>query len=94
MDKRKEQFESRLEHARILLENSRIVESEKYTKKILDDYPDNAEALYVLAVCQRYLNRLENALTTLNWIFPCAFSSSKRWNISISPWRISHALKI
>ena len=66
MDKRKEQFESRLEHARILLENSRIVESEKYTKKILDDYPDNAEALYVLAVCQRYLNRLENALTTLN----------------------------
>jgi len=66
MDKRKEQFESRLEHARKLLENSRIVESEKYTKKILDDYPDNAEALYVLAVCQRYLNRLENALTTLN----------------------------
>ena len=57
-DKRKIEFDQRLEQSKTLLDNSRIVEAEKNTEKILEDFPDNAEALYVLAVCQRYLNRL------------------------------------
>ena len=64
-DKRKIEFDQRLEQSKTLLDNSRIVEAEKNTEKILEDFPDNAEALYVLAVCQRYLNRLEEALKTL-----------------------------
>ena len=64
-DKRKIEFDQRLEQSKSLLDNSRIVEAEKNTEKILEDFPDNAEALYVLAVCQRYLNRLEEALKTL-----------------------------
>ena len=64
-DKRKIEFDKRLEQSKTLLDNSRIVEAEKNTEKILEDFPDNAEALYVLAVCQRYLNRLEEALKTL-----------------------------
>ena len=54
-DKRKIEFDQRLEQSKTLLDNSRIVEAEKNTEKILEDFPDNAEALYVLAVCQRYL---------------------------------------
>ena len=57
-DKRKIEFDQRLEQSKTLLDNSRIVEAEKNTEKILEDFPDNAEALYVMAVCQRYLNRL------------------------------------
>ena len=64
-EKRKIEFDQRLEQSKTLLDNSRIVEAEKNTEKILEDFPDNAEALYVLAVCQRYLNRLEDALKTL-----------------------------
>ena len=64
-EKRKIEFDQRLEQSKTLLDNSRVVEAEKNTEKLLDDFPDNAEALYVLAVCQRYLNRLEEALKTL-----------------------------
>ena len=64
-EKRKIDFDQRLEQSKTLLDNSRLVEAEKNTEKILEDFPDNAEALYVLAVCQRYLNRLEEALKTL-----------------------------
>ena len=60
------QIDERLEQAKSLLENSRLVEAEKHTEKILSDFPENAEALYILAVCQRYLNRLEEALETLS----------------------------
>ena len=65
IDQRK-QIDERLEQAKSLLENSRLVEAEKHTEKILNDFPRNAEALYILAVCQRYLNRLEEALKTLS----------------------------
>ena len=65
IDQRK-QIDARLEQAKSLLENSRLVEAEKHTEKILSDFPRNAEALYILAVCQRYLNRLEEALKTLS----------------------------
>jgi len=65
IDQRK-QIDARLEQAKSLLENSRLVEAEKHTEKILSDFPENAEALYILAVCQRYLNRLEEALKTLS----------------------------
>ena len=65
IDQRK-QIDERLEQAKSLLENSRLVEAEKHTEKILSDFPRNAEALYILAVCQRYLNRLEEALKTLS----------------------------
>ena len=58
-------IEAQLEQAKSLLENSRIVEAEKKTEEILKEFPDNAETLYVMAVCQRYLNRLEDALKTL-----------------------------
>jgi tetratricopeptide (TPR) repeat protein len=64
MDK-KEQIEAALEEAKSLLENSRLVEAEKKTEAILEEYPNNGEALYIKAVCQRYLNRLEEALATL-----------------------------
>ena len=59
------EIEVQLEQAKSLLENSRIVEAEKKTEEILKEFPDNAETLYVMAVCQRYLNRLEDALKTL-----------------------------
>ena len=65
MADQKKQIDERLEQAKTLLENSRLVEAEKHTEKILNDFPRNAEALYILAVCQRYLNRLEEALKTL-----------------------------
>ena len=61
----KEKIEAALEVAKSLLENSRLVEAEKKTEAILEKYPENGEALYVMAVCQRYLNRLEEALKTL-----------------------------
>ena len=64
IDQRK-QIDATLEQAKSLLANSRLVEAEKHTEKILNDFPENAEALYILAVCQRYLNRLEEALKTL-----------------------------
>ena len=59
------EIEAQLEQAKSLLENSRIVEAEKKTEEILKEFPGNAETLYVMAVCQRYLNRLEDALKTL-----------------------------
>ena len=65
MTDQRKQIDERLEQAKSLLENSRLVEAEKHTEKILNDFPRNAEALYILAVCQRYLNRLEEALKTL-----------------------------
>ena len=65
MTDQRKQIDERLEQAKSLLENSRLVEAEKHTEKILNDFPKNAEALYILAVCQRYLNRLEEALKTL-----------------------------
>ena len=46
-EKRKIEFDQRLEQSKTLLDNSRIVEAEKNTEKILEDFPDNAEALYV-----------------------------------------------
>jgi len=58
-------IEMKLEQAKSLLESSRLVEAEKKTEEILKEFPENAEALYVMAVCQRYLNRLEDALKTL-----------------------------
>lgn len=61
----KEQIEVALEEARSLLVNSRLVEAEKKTEVILEQYPENGKALYIKAVCQRYLNRLEEALATL-----------------------------
>jgi len=61
----KEKIEAALEVAKSLLENSRLVEAEKKTEAILEKHPENGEALYVMAVCQRYLNRLEEALKTL-----------------------------
>ena len=61
----KEKIEVALEEAKSLLENSRLVEAEKKTETILKKYPENGEALYIMAVCQRYLNRLEKALETL-----------------------------
>ena len=59
-------IETVLEEAKSLLENSRLVEAEKKTEEILVKFPKNAEALYLMAVCQRYLNRLEAALETLS----------------------------
>ena len=46
MDK-KEQIEAALEEAKSLLENSRLVEAEKKTEAILEEYPNNGEALYL-----------------------------------------------
>ena len=59
-------IETIIEEAKSLLENSRLVEAEKKTEEILVEFPKNAEALYLMAVCQRYLNRLEAALETLS----------------------------
>ena len=58
-------LEEALENARFLLEHSRLVEAEKKTEEILTFFPKNGQALYIKAVCQRYLNRLEDALITL-----------------------------
>jgi tetratricopeptide (TPR) repeat protein len=58
-------LEEALEEAKFLLEHSRLVEAEKKTEEILIHFPENGQALYIMAVCQRYLNRLEDALETL-----------------------------
>ncbi|MFL2481130.1 MAG: hypothetical protein ACJ0HZ_00850 [Woeseiaceae bacterium] len=39
IDQRK-QIDARLEQAKSLLENSRLVEAEKHTEKILSDFPE------------------------------------------------------
>jgi tetratricopeptide (TPR) repeat protein len=49
-----------------LLQDGRIEASADLARKLLRASPDNDEALYILAVCQRYLKQFDSALDSLD----------------------------
>ena len=54
-----------LKTATALLQDGRQVDAEKATQEILENDPDNEDALYLLAVCQRYLKQYDTAFSTI-----------------------------
>lgn len=60
-----------LERATALLQNGRIEEAESLAHKMASADPDNGEALYLLAVCQRYTQQHSAALETLSALKTC-----------------------
>lgn len=55
-----------LARAKTLLTAKRFGEAERQLLKVLSEQPREVEALYMRAVCQRYLQRPQDALSTLN----------------------------
>lgn len=56
----------KLDEASALLQDGKIAEALQTTRAVLDIDPDKVEALYLQAVCQRYLNKTSDALATIN----------------------------
>ena len=54
-----------LAHVRGLLESQQFAAAESAAASIVSRYPEERDALYMLAVSQRYLNRIPDALGTL-----------------------------
>ena len=52
--------------AQALLQDGRVAEAADTARQVLAGEPENGDALYTLAVCQRYLNQLDAALETLS----------------------------
>jgi len=52
--------------AKLLLQKKQFSNALAITSNLLTRYPDNIEALYLTAVCQRYLQQPQQALATLN----------------------------
>ncbi|WP_231517548.1 tetratricopeptide repeat-containing sulfotransferase family protein [Alteromonas stellipolaris] len=52
--------------AKLLLQKKQFSNALVITSNLLTRYPDNIEALYLTAVCQRYLQQPQQALATLN----------------------------
>jgi len=61
----KSAIQEKLDHASSLLQNGRVADAQRSIQAILEAEPDSVEALYILAVCQRFLKQPENALVTL-----------------------------
>ena len=61
----KSALQEKLDHASGLLQSGRVADAQRSIQDTLKAEPDNVEALYILAVCQRFLKRPENALVTL-----------------------------
>lgn len=59
------QAEAYLKHAKALVQGQRFGDAIRHLKPVLENNPDNSEALYMLAVCQRYQHRHDQALETL-----------------------------
>ncbi|NIV18225.1 MAG: tetratricopeptide repeat protein [Woeseiaceae bacterium] len=68
-----------LKQARELLEAGRIEASAAMMRKLLHANPDNDEALYILAVCQRYLKEFDGALETLDRLKALRPAYGKAW---------------
>jgi len=58
-------LDDKLRDAKFLLKKGQLQNAIEALQQILDDRPDNADALYYLAVCQRKTNDNDNALETL-----------------------------
>jgi len=54
--------------AKILMQRKKIVEAETIILTLLNQEEDNFEGLYILSVCQRYLQKYQQALQTLEKI--------------------------
>jgi tetratricopeptide (TPR) repeat protein len=53
------------ERGKMLLQKGRFTEAEDTVRRVLSEDPGNNDAMYLLAVCQRYRNDLSGALDTL-----------------------------
>jgi tetratricopeptide (TPR) repeat protein len=58
----------RIGQARKFLKKGQLIEAANIAKKLLRRESDNTEALYLLAVCQRYMRKTSDALLTLERI--------------------------
>jgi tetratricopeptide (TPR) repeat protein len=58
------EISSRVDNARKLLQSGRLTQAADLCRAVLDDEPDNGDALYTLAVAQRLLKRFDEALAT------------------------------
>jgi len=65
MTKNNSDIQDRLDAASSLLQNGGVAEARKAVIEVLETEPDQTEALYVLAVCQRLQKDFESALATL-----------------------------
>lgn len=68
-----------LKQARELLQDGRIEASADLARKLLRASPDNDEALYILAVCQRYLKQFDSALESLDRLKTLRPAYGKAW---------------
>jgi tetratricopeptide (TPR) repeat protein len=68
-----------LKQARELLQDGRIEASADLARKLLRASPDNDEALYILAVCQRYLKQFDSALESLDRLKALRPAYGKAW---------------
>src|SRR5438128_2128809 len=57
--------EAEVRHIRKLIEASQFPQALAATGKLLQEVPENRDVLYMMAVSQRYLRRLPDALATL-----------------------------
>ena len=62
---KEQEIQNELAKAKQLLQQAKLQDSIDVTNQILDEQPQNAEALYLLAVAQRYLKNTADALKTL-----------------------------
>ncbi|MFT6906093.1 MAG: tetratricopeptide (TPR) repeat protein [Oleiphilaceae bacterium] len=58
-------LEKTIEQAKILLQKQQYIKSIEELSVLLAQEPDNIEALYIIAVCRRYLNQKDKALSVL-----------------------------
>jgi tetratricopeptide (TPR) repeat protein len=68
-----------LKKARALLEAGRVEASATLLQSLLGENPENDAALYILAVCQRYLKQFDDALDTLNRLKSLRPAYGKAW---------------
>ena len=61
-------LQDRLDAAKNLLQGGRVADAQRAIQFVLETDPDRVEALYILAVCQRFQKQTEPALSTLEQI--------------------------
>jgi tetratricopeptide (TPR) repeat protein len=74
-----DEIEAALKEARSLLQRARTIEAGAACRKILMQAPDNADALYTLAVTQRIEKNAQAALKTLDHLHKVAPSYGRGW---------------
>jgi tetratricopeptide (TPR) repeat protein len=65
---KKEPVNDIIAQAKMLMQRKKIVEAETIILTLLNQEEDNFEGLYILSVCQRYLQKYQQALQTLEKI--------------------------